>query len=145
MRIFFRLRCLNLKHKLVKKMIRLFVTDKEAKIKEIIAGVLNKPGNTNIYIRKQGDMLEVIEEEDIRGMVSIEDKIVELERALYDEKKGLLYKAIMEVVEKPLIESVLERAEGNQMKASRILGINRNTIRVKIKKLGILADKWKVV
>jgi len=125
-------------------MIRLFITDKETKIKEIIAEMLNKLGNTNIYIRKQGEMMEVMEKDDIRGMVSIEDKVIELERSLYDEKKGLLYKAILEVVEKPLIESVLERTEGNQMKAARILGINRNTIRVKIKKLGILADKWKV-
>gem|GEM_PF-298828 len=144
MRIFFSIICLKLKHKPVKKMIRLFITDKETKIKEIIAEMLNKLGNTNIYIRKQGEMMEVMEKDDIRGMVSIEDKVIELERSLYDEKKGLLYKAILEVVEKPLIESVLERTEGNQMKAARILGINRNTIRVKIKKLGILADKWKV-
>ncbi|MCK9594945.1 MAG: helix-turn-helix domain-containing protein [Candidatus Omnitrophica bacterium] len=125
-------------------MIRLFITDNETKIKEIIAEMLNKLGNTNIYIRKQGEIMEVMEKEDIRGLVSIEDKIIELERSLYDEKKGLLYKAILEAVEKPLIESVLERTEGNQMKAARILGINRNTIRVKIRKLGILADKWKV-
>lgn len=107
--------------------------------------MLNKLGNANIYIRKQGEIVEVMEKDDIRGMVSLEEKVVELERALYDEKKGVLYRAIMEVVEKPLIEFALERAEGNQMRAARILGLNRNTIRVKIKKLGILADKWKVL
>jgi len=144
MGLFSNIGCLNLKHKPVKKMIRLLVADKEAKIKDIVAEILNKPGNINVYIRKQGDILEVIGEEDIREMVSLADKVIELGRSLYDEKKGSLYKAIMDVVEKPLIEFALERTEGNQMKAARILGINRNTIRVKIKRLGIHADKWKV-
>ncbi|OGW76751.1 MAG: hypothetical protein A3I73_05425 [Omnitrophica bacterium RIFCSPLOWO2_02_FULL_45_16] len=46
-------------------------------------------------------------------------------------------------VEKPLIEQTLEKTAGNQSKAAKILGINRNTIRSKIKKLGIDAKKWK--
>ena len=50
---------------------------------------------------------------------------------------------MLAVIEKPLIEYVLERTEGNQLKAARILGINRNTMRAKIKKLAIDIDKWK--
>ena len=46
-------------------------------------------------------------------------------------------------VEKPLIERALKRTWGNQLKAARILGINRNTMRAKIKKLAIDVDKWK--
>ena len=46
--------------------------------------------------------------------------------------------------EKPLIEHVLERTEGNQLKAAKILGMNRNTMRAKIKKLGIDPDQWKI-
>jgi two-component system nitrogen regulation response regulator GlnG len=76
--------------------------------------------------------------------VSLKDKVVELESSLYPEKKGMLYKAVLEVVEKPLLEYALERSEGNQLKAARILGINRNTIRAKIKKLGIDANTWKI-
>ena len=56
----------------------------------------------------------------------------------------MLYKSILEAIEKPLIEHVLERTEGNQLKAARALGINRNTMRAKIKKLGIDIGKWKV-
>lgn len=74
----------------------------------------------------------------------MEDKIIELEDSLYNEKKGILYKSILEIIEKPLFEHILERAEGNQLKAARILGINRNTIRTKIKKLGIDPNKWKM-
>jgi two-component system nitrogen regulation response regulator GlnG len=53
------------------------------------------------------------------------------------EKEGKLYKFLLNVVEKPLIENVLRRTEGNQLKAAKILGINRNTLHSKIKKLKI--------
>lgn len=53
------------------------------------------------------------------------------------EKEGKLYKFLLNVVEKPLIENVLHKTEGNQLKAAKILGINRNTLHAKIKKLKI--------
>jgi len=71
-------------------------------------------------------------------------KILELDDSLYKEKQGILYRYILEIVEKPLIEHALERTYGNQLKAAKILGINRNTIRSKIKKLGIDSNKWKI-
>jgi len=73
----------------------------------------------------------------------IREMVAELEKYLYSEKKGVLYKSILELVEKPIIERVLERTEGNQLKAARILGINRNTMRTKIKKLGIDPEAYK--
>lgn len=63
--------------------------------------------------------------------------------SLNKEKEGVLYKTIIESIEKPLIEHILERTFGNQLKAAMILGINRNTIRSKIKKLGIDPKRWK--
>ena len=69
--------------------------------------------------------------------------IIELEDYLFKEKQGVLYKYILETTEKPLIEHVLERTHGNQLEAARILGINRNTIRAKIRKLGISVEKYK--
>jgi len=71
-------------------------------------------------------------------------KIIELDDALYREKQGVLYRYILETVERPLLEQALERTAGNQLEAARILGINRNTMRSKIKKLGINAERWKV-
>lgn len=44
---------------------------------------------------------------------------------------------IWERVERPLITSVLEWTGGNQTKAAEILGIHRNTLRAKIKELGL--------
>lgn len=48
-----------------------------------------------------------------------------------------VYKTVISQVERPLIEKSLRWAEGNQLKAARALGINRNTLRKKIKELGI--------
>ena len=73
----------------------------------------------------------------------LKEALVELENSLYLEKKGVLYKSILDVVEKPIIERALERAEGNQLKAAKILGINRNTMRAKIKRLGISPGTYK--
>ncbi len=44
-----------------------------------------------------------------------------------------LYALIISKVEKPLITQILKRTGGNQVHAARILGINRNTLRKKMK------------
>lgn len=77
-------------------------------------------------------------------MDGLDKKIVELDDSLYKEKQGIVYKYVLETIEKPLIEHALERTYGNQLKAAKILGINRNTIRAKIKKFGIVPNKWKI-
>ena len=43
-----------------------------------------------------------------------------------------VYDMVMNCVEKPLIESVLQHAGGNQTRAAELLGLNRNTLRKKI-------------
>ena len=48
-----------------------------------------------------------------------------------------LYGRLLERVERPLIETVLARTAGNQIRAAALLGINRNTLRKKIGDLGI--------
>jgi Fis family transcriptional regulator len=39
---------------------------------------------------------------------------------------------VLRNVEKPMLEAVLNKAEGNQTIAAEMLGINRNTLRKKI-------------
>lgn len=48
-----------------------------------------------------------------------------------------LYDMVMDCVEKPLIERVLEQVGGNQSRAAAMLGINRNTLRKKMSHHGI--------
>ena len=52
---------------------------------------------------------------------------------------GRLYDLVMREVEEPLFRSVLDYAEGNQSRAADILGINRGTLRKKLKYYGISA------
>jgi Fis family transcriptional regulator, factor for inversion stimulation protein len=43
-----------------------------------------------------------------------------------------MYDMVMDCVEKPLLEMVLEHVGGNQTRAAEMLGINRNTLRKKM-------------
>lgn len=43
-----------------------------------------------------------------------------------------LYEMLVKVVERPLLEVVMAKAEHNQSKAAEWLGLNRNTLRKKL-------------
>jgi Fis family transcriptional regulator len=58
-------------------------------------------------------------------------------RDLDGEKVSGVYDMVINCVEKPLIESVLTRVRGNQTHAAQMLGLNRNTLRKKMKAHGI--------
>ncbi len=50
---------------------------------------------------------------------------------------GTLYDRVIAAVERPLIEAVLQRHAGNQLRTARALGLNRNTLKKRIDVLGI--------
>ncbi|MBB5018011.1 Fis family transcriptional regulator [Chitinivorax tropicus] len=54
-------------------------------------------------------------------------------RDLDGEAPSAIYDMVLACVEKPLLEVVLSHAQGNQTKAAELLGINRNTLRKKLK------------
>ena len=69
------------------------------------------------------------------------ESVVELKISRFLDQIGTYYpenlhSLIMKKVEKPLVGQILRRTGGNQVHASRILGINRNTLRKKMKLYG---------
>jgi Fis family transcriptional regulator len=63
-----------------------------------------------------------------------------LERYFKDldgETPSAIYDMVLRIIEKPMIETVLRQADGNQTSAAEMLGINRNTLRKKIQQLRI--------
>ena len=54
-------------------------------------------------------------------------------------ENGHVYRSVMARVELPLLRQALELSGGNQLKAARLLGINRNTLRKRLRLLGVLA------
>lgn len=124
-------------------MVTVLSADNKEQVREWLAQILNREGNLKFALIRQGNFVKIINEDDFNGLISIEEKIADLQAALYDGNKGGLYKAVVEQVERPLIEDILQRTEGNQLKAAKILGLNRNTIGAKIKKLGINVRKLK--
>ena len=73
----------------------------------------------------------MIEENRINNYIS--EALDKYFKDLDGEKPASVYDMVINSVEKPVIQYVLELANGNQSKASEILGINRNTLRKKIK------------
>jgi len=70
----------------------------------------------------------------------MEREIKQLNDLFFVEHRGEVYRFLVESLEKPLLERILIYTRGNQLEAARVLGINRNTLRTKIKKLGIRHD-----
>lgn len=51
---------------------------------------------------------------------------------------GRVYRNVMARMEQPLLRHALELCGGNQLKAAKLLGINRNTLRKRLRLLGLL-------
>ncbi len=61
--------------------------------------------------------------------------------ALLRDGRGNVYGRVMEVVERELLTRALRHTHGHQANASDLLGINRATLRTKLRDLGIVLDK----
>ncbi len=69
---------------------------------------------------------------------SAEDKVrAFLREEVTKSSLGGIYNRVIGRIEKMLIGMILEEEKGNQVRASRRLGINRNTLRKKMKDLQI--------
>lgn len=59
-------------------------------------------------------------------------------RDLDGEAPAAIYDMVLACVEKPLIEVVLAHTQGNQTRAAELLGLNRNTLRKKMKSYDLI-------
>ncbi len=51
-----------------------------------------------------------------------------------------LYDFVMAEVERPLLKAVMHQVAGNQSRAAEMLGLNRGTLRKKLKQHGLLEN-----
>ncbi len=67
---------------------------------------------------------------------NLEDTVRDSLEAYFKDLGGVeptaMYDMILGVVERPLLDVVMQHAEGNQSRAAEWLGINRNTLRRKL-------------
>jgi two-component system nitrogen regulation response regulator GlnG len=70
----------------------------------------------------------------------IETKMQECVRGLRGHASANLHNLMVGLVEKPLLRAVMRETKGNQVRAAQLLGINRNTLRKKLKEHGIDPD-----
>lgn len=66
------------------------------------------------------------------------DKLSTFDCVTFDsgESQGVLYRKVLDAVEKGVLESLIKTCNGNQSKMARMLGLNRATLRAKLARLG---------
>ncbi|MCP9438599.1 MAG: hypothetical protein NHB36_01795, partial [Nitrospira sp.] len=67
----------------------------------------------------------------------LETKMGDFVRSMRNGSAKNLYPVLLSAIERPLITSVLQETQGNQIQAAELLGLNRNTLRKKIVDLHI--------
>ncbi|MFM9912140.1 MAG: Fis family transcriptional regulator [Methylophilaceae bacterium] len=72
----------------------------------------------------------MIKENDLA--VCVRQAMEEYFKDLDGEAPQNVYDMVLQCIEKPLLETVMKHAKGNQSKAAEILGLNRNTLRKKL-------------
>lgn len=114
------------------------VRELQGAIKQAIissAGPLIESGDFPEMIRKSQNPLAFADS------ASDSQSLVELIKQLMNEQESDLYGRVIRRVERDLLTIVLQRTKLNQVQASEILGLNRSTLRHKLRELGISLDK----
>lgn len=78
---------------------------------------------------------------------SLRDAVTTAVRAYLDELDGQLssdvYQMVLAEVEAPLLEEIMAYTRNNQTKASIMLGLNRGTLRKKLKQYDLISGRGK--
>jgi two-component system nitrogen regulation response regulator GlnG len=71
---------------------------------------------------------------------AIRERLEACVRGLGARESANLYELVLGLVERPLLQAVLRETGGNQLRAAALLGNNRNTLRKKLRGLGLRPD-----
>ena len=85
----------------------------------------------NIHVKQENMSKESIQE-------VVQKSLEEYFNDLGEQQASNIYEMVVMTVERPILEVVMTRAEGNQSHAAQMLGINRNTLRKKLQEHGLL-------
>jgi DNA-binding protein Fis len=66
---------------------------------------------------------------------ALADTVPLLVERLSRARPGRIYREALELLERPLVGHVLAMTGGNQLRAARLLGLNRNTLRKRCREL----------
>ncbi len=79
----------------------------------------------------------MMEQEDNQGIAQLYNAVKHSIRRYLYELDGTqphdMYDLVLRQVEQPLLEAILEHTKGNQSKAAEYLGLNRGTLRKKLR------------
>ncbi len=67
-----------------------------------------------------------------------EEALIQYFKSLNGDRPGDLYEFVLGEVEEPLFRAVMDYTHGNQSQAAGILGINRGTLRKKLKTYSLI-------
>jgi DNA-binding protein Fis len=72
---------------------------------------------------------------------ALADTVPLLVERLSRARPGRIYRQAVELLERPLLGHVLAMTGGNQLRAARLLGLNRNTLRKRCRELRLALPK----
>ncbi|HIO93395.1 MAG TPA: Fis family transcriptional regulator [Leucothrix mucor] len=67
-----------------------------------------------------------------------EDAVEDYLKLLGEQDSMNLYRQVIDEVELPLLKAIMKHTRGNQSRAANCLGVNRATLRSKLKRHGLL-------
>lgn len=94
--------------------------------------------NTEFSMQEIEKVLEFEPQSKNQGLAeSVKNHMQRYFKDLDGHEPAHLYQLVLQEIERPLLESVMEYTRGNQSKASIVLGLNRGTLRKKLKQYSI--------
>ena len=72
---------------------------------------------------------------------ALSDLVPDLADQLLVVQPGRVYREALAMLEKPLLIHALRLTGGSQLRAARLLGVNRNTLRKRCRELGLPTSK----